>query len=97
MFHAHAFDAVDLILDAVEASAVQRRDRSLVIRRSRFRDAFFATDRYPGITGELTCEPDGDCASEPIISIHPIRDGDFGPPPDSCDYGFSKCYNLAEL
>ena len=42
-FHAHAFDATNMILDAVEKVAVQGDDGTLLIGRQALRDALYAT------------------------------------------------------
>jgi branched-chain amino acid transport system substrate-binding protein len=68
VFHAHAFDAMNMIIMAIEEVAVQNADGSLTIDRQALRDRFFAFTDYPGITGNLTCNENGDCA-DPKISV----------------------------
>jgi branched-chain amino acid transport system substrate-binding protein len=68
VFHAHAFDAMNMIIKAIEEVAVQNADGSLTIDRQALRDRFFAFTDYPGITGSLTCDANGDCA-DPKISV----------------------------
>jgi branched-chain amino acid transport system substrate-binding protein len=60
-YHAHAYDALNLLLDAIEAVAVQEPDGTLHIGRQSLRDALYATSGYPGLTGSLTCDEFGDC------------------------------------
>lgn len=69
VFHAHAFDAANILFKAVEASAQQNSDGSLTISRTALKDAIFATNGYTGVTGIITCTPLGDCATDVTIGI----------------------------
>ncbi len=60
-YHAHTYDAVNLLLDTIEAVAVQETDGTLHIGRQALRDALYATAGYQGLTGSLTCDEYGDC------------------------------------
>ena len=60
-YHAHVYDAANLLLDAVEAVAVQDSDGTLHIGRQALRDALYATSGKQGLTGSLTCDEYGDC------------------------------------
>lgn len=75
-FHAHAYDATMLVLDAVEAVAQQANDGTLLIGRQALRDELYATSGYEGITGTLTCDEFGDCA-DPAISVSEVQSGEF--------------------
>lgn len=75
-FHAHAFDATNMILDAVEKVAQQGADGTLLIGRQALRNALFATSGLQGITGTITCDQFGDCA-DPKISVSQVQDGGF--------------------
>jgi branched-chain amino acid transport system substrate-binding protein len=75
VFHAHAFDAYNMLAEAIEAVAITE-DGTTYIPRTALRDAFFATDGYEGITGSLTCTPTGDCA-DARISVSEVQDGAF--------------------
>lgn len=77
VFHAHAFDAANMILDAIDEVALEGDDGTLYIPRTALRDAFFATSGYEGITGTLTCDENGDCA-DPKISVSIIGEGEDG-------------------
>jgi branched-chain amino acid transport system substrate-binding protein len=77
VFHAHAFDAANLIFDAIDAVALEGEDGTLYIPRTDLRDEFFATSDYEGITGTLTCDENGDCA-DPKISVSIIGEGEGG-------------------
>jgi branched-chain amino acid transport system substrate-binding protein len=70
-FHAHAYDATNMILDALERTAVVGADGSLTVDRQALRDALFATSNFQGLTGSLTCNEYGDCA-DPRIAVYEI-------------------------
>lgn len=91
VFHAHAFDAMNLILDAIEEVALETDDGGLQISRTALKDALFATTGYEGITGNLSCDENGDCQQVAIMAVHQVKDGDFGDPI------FEKEYTLSEL
>lgn len=61
IFHAHAYDAANLLLDAVQAVAVPIRGGGLRIGRQALRDALHKVSGYRGLTGTLSCDPFGDC------------------------------------
>jgi branched-chain amino acid transport system substrate-binding protein len=75
-FHAHSFDAANIIFDAVEAVAVVEDDGTIHIPRQALRDALFATRNVQGITGTLTCNEFGDCA-DAKISVNQVQNGEF--------------------
>jgi branched-chain amino acid transport system substrate-binding protein len=62
-YDAHVYDAINLLLNAVEAVAVQDKDGTLHIGRQALRDALYATAGYQGLTGSLTCDEYGDCGA----------------------------------
>jgi branched-chain amino acid transport system substrate-binding protein len=78
VFHAHAFDAANLIFGCVETVAAQDADGALLIGRQAMRDCLYATSGYAGITGSLTCNEYGDCA-DPKIAVYEIQDGAYVP------------------
>ncbi len=78
VYHAHAFDATNMLLNAVEAVAQQGADGTLLIGRQALRDAVAATSGYQGITGSLTCSQYGDCADARIAVSH-VENGEFVP------------------
>ena len=69
VFHAHAFDAANVLFDAIEAVAVDDGSGNLTIARTALKDAVFATTGYEGMTGIITCTPLGDCATDVTIGI----------------------------
>jgi branched-chain amino acid transport system substrate-binding protein len=75
-FHAHAYDATMILLNAIEAVAQQGADGTLLIGRQALRDALYATSGFQGITGTITCNEFGDCA-DPAISVSEVQNGEF--------------------
>ena len=88
-FHSHAWDATNLLLDAVESVAETTDNGDLIIGRQALRDAIFAVEDYPGLSGVLTCQDEsphaGDCASGAGLAIFEMTEavvyGDQWPPP----------------
>lgn len=71
VFHAHAFDAYNILADAIELVAISEGGTTY-IPRSALRDAVLSTDGHEGITGSLTCGPLGDCALA-TISVSQVQ------------------------
>ena len=88
-FHAHAWDATNILLNAIEAVAVETEDGGLSIGRQALRDAISATEGYEGLTGTLTCQTEapfiGDCATGEALAVFQITqeevDGNWPPAP----------------
>ncbi len=78
IFHAHAFDAVNMVFAAIEKVAVQDADGTLHIPRQALRDAMYATKDFKGLTGNLSCTPTGDCA-DPKIAVYEYHAGEYPP------------------
>jgi branched-chain amino acid transport system substrate-binding protein len=76
VFHAHAFDATNMILNAIEQVAQVGDDGTLMIGRQALRDALYATADHDGITGVLTCNDVGDCANAKI-NVNQVQSGEF--------------------
>ncbi len=74
-FHAHAYDAAMMIFAAIEKVARKDAQGNTYIGRKALRDALFATRNFPGITGNLTCNPYGDCA-DPKIAVYQTLSAD---------------------
>jgi branched-chain amino acid transport system substrate-binding protein len=67
-FHAHAYDAANMLFAAIEKVAVRDDDGTLHIDRQKLMDQLYATEGFQGLTGTLSCDEFGDCAS-PLIDI----------------------------
>jgi branched-chain amino acid transport system substrate-binding protein len=78
IFHAHAYDAANIIVAAIEKVAVQDKDGTLHIPRQALRDAMYGTKDFKGLTGNLTCTPTGDCA-DPKIAVYVYHVGQYPP------------------
>jgi branched-chain amino acid transport system substrate-binding protein len=78
IYHAHAYDAATIIANAVKQVAIQDGE-TLYIPRQALRDAIAATKDFQGLTGNLTCDENGDCA-DPRIAVYQITDpADWNP------------------
>lgn len=75
VFHAHAYDAANMIFAAIEKVGKKDSAGSLFIGRKALRDALFATKEFKGLTGTLNCDQHGDCA-DPKIAVYQIESAD---------------------
>jgi branched-chain amino acid transport system substrate-binding protein len=83
-FHAHAYDATNILLNGIEAVAVQDADGTLHIPRQGLRDWITSLEGYGGLTGNLTCDENGDCATGEALGVFQLSDAEVGgawPPP----------------
>jgi branched-chain amino acid transport system substrate-binding protein len=90
-FHAFAYDATNILFDAIEKVAVKDNDGTLHIGRQALRDALTATDTT-GLSGKVNCgdktfgdlSSHGDCATGEALGIFEITqaelDGNWPPP-----------------
>ena len=76
VFHAHAYDAANMIFNAVEQVAQTDGEGNTVIGRQALRDALYGTANFDGITGNLNCDENGDCA-DPKISVNIVQGGEY--------------------
>lgn len=72
-YYLSAFDAANLLLQAIEKAAVTDPDGSLHIGRQALRSALYATRGFKGVTGSLTCDEFGDCAI-PVFNVLRLDD-----------------------
>ncbi|MGH2541793.1 MAG: branched-chain amino acid ABC transporter substrate-binding protein, partial [Ardenticatenaceae bacterium] len=73
-FHAHAYDATNIILNAIDEVSVEGEDGTLFIPRQALRDAIYATEGFEGLTGVLTCGETGDCATGEALAVYAITE-----------------------
>ena len=76
VFHAHSYDAVQIVLQAVEEVAIQEGGTTY-IPRTALRDAIQATEGYEGIVGALSCDENGDCNPGASMSVSQVVGGEF--------------------
>ncbi len=82
-FHAHAYDATNILFQAIEKVAVDDGG-TLTIDRAKLREAMYATTDFNGLTGNLTCDANGDCATGEALAIFQLGAAEVGgnwPPP----------------
>lgn len=65
-----AFDATNLMIEAVRRTAVQLPGGALVINREALRASIIDVAGYNGLSGILTCLPAGDCVPAARISVY---------------------------
>jgi hypothetical protein len=78
IFHAHAYDAMNMVLACIEKVSVKDSDGTLHIPRQGLRDCMYATKDFKGLTGNLACSPTGDCA-DPKIAVFQYHAGQYPP------------------
>ena len=76
-FHAHSYDALGMLAQAIEEAAVETADGGLLIPRTQLRDALFGITGFEGITGSLACDENGDCQPQATIAVNEIQEGEF--------------------
>ncbi|MBE0680321.1 MAG: branched-chain amino acid ABC transporter substrate-binding protein [Anaerolineales bacterium] len=74
-FHAHAYDAANILFAALEQVAVVEADGTIYVPRQALRDAIYATKDFAGVTGNLSCSASGDCGA-PVIAVYEIVNSD---------------------
>ncbi len=76
-FHAHAYDAFNILYAALDKVAVEADDGTIYIPKKALRDAIYATKDFQGITGILSCSASGDCGA-PLIAVYQITAREVG-------------------
>ncbi|MFN2203570.1 MAG: branched-chain amino acid ABC transporter substrate-binding protein [Caldilineaceae bacterium] len=76
-YHAMAYDATNLILNAVEAAAQVGDDGTILVGRQALRDAMTATSDYKGLTGTLSCSETGDCATGEALGVYVLSEAEL--------------------
>ncbi|MCC6297761.1 MAG: branched-chain amino acid ABC transporter substrate-binding protein [Anaerolineales bacterium] len=75
IFHAHAYDATNILFAALEQVAVVEADGTVYIPKQALRDAIYATKDFKGVTGTLSCSASGDCGA-PVIAVYQVVNAD---------------------
>lgn len=76
-FHAHAYDATNILLDAIEAVAQVGDDGTILVGRQALRDQITSLSGYQGLTGNLTCNETGDCATGEALGIFQLSEAEL--------------------
>ncbi len=76
VFHAHAFDATNMLFACIEEIAVKEDNGTVHVGRQALRDCLYATSGFSGLTGTLNCDQYGDCA-DPKISVSELQGGEY--------------------
>jgi len=84
-FHAFAYDATNMLFQAIEALAVVDADGTVHIGRQALRDYMYNLRDYPGLTGNLSCDANGDCATGEALGVFQLSEAEITggnwPPP----------------
>jgi branched-chain amino acid transport system substrate-binding protein len=75
-FHAMAYDAMNMFFQAVEAVAVVDADGTVHIGRQALRDYLYSLTGFPGLTGELACDVNGDCATGEALGVFQLTEAE---------------------
>jgi branched-chain amino acid transport system substrate-binding protein len=82
-FHAHGYDAINILLNAIEKVAVPGDDGTLYVPKGALRQAIYDTEGYEGLTGTITCGDTGDCGAGAIgayVITEDVVNGAWPPP-----------------
>ena len=83
-YNTHAYDATNLLLNAIESVAQVDNRGNMLIGLQAMRDKLSATDNYAGVTGQLSCSATGDCAALSGLGVYQLGleeiDGTHWPP-----------------
>jgi len=74
-FSPHSYDAMTILINAVEKVAVEDGD-NLVIPRKALADQVRNTKDYVGLTGEISCSDNGECAAAAIRFMQ-VKNGEW--------------------
>jgi len=83
-YHAFAYDATNIFFAAIEKVAVVDEDGTVHIGRQALRDAVYATAGFTALSGVLTCNANGDCATGEALGVYQMGEAEVGgnwPPP----------------
>lgn len=75
-FHAHSYDSMKMLINAIMEVAVVDDAGNLVIDREALIEAVRNTADYAGLTGTLSCDANGECGAGRIV-IFQVEDGEW--------------------
>lgn len=96
-FHAQAYDATLILLDAIDLIAASSEDGTITIGRAALRDAVEATSDVFGLSGILTCTETGDCVPDARIAIYKLPDVPLAGGSSDAEPVFSETVTLADV
>jgi branched-chain amino acid transport system substrate-binding protein len=85
VYHAHAYDAANIIFDGIVKVGLTDSSGNLFIPRTALKDFARGEKDYKGLTGTLTCDANGDCGAT-FVSIAQLK------PDASGKLNFSQVY-----
>ena len=75
-FHAHAYDAVNVFLNAIEKVGVTDAEGNVYIGRKALNEAVRGTEGMQGLSGIISCNDKGDCGTG-TVAISRVENGQF--------------------
>jgi branched-chain amino acid transport system substrate-binding protein len=75
-FAPESYDAVNIMLKAIEASATQADDGTLYIGRQALREAMYGVASFDGLSGKIECNEDGDCSTAGVEFVQ-VQNGEY--------------------
>jgi len=97
VWNTSAFDAANLVFDAIRRGAIVQSDGSLLLPRSALVEAMRVVDGYEGVSNRLACTPTGDCAQSATIGIFRAPAWPVGGSAQFARPVFSKTKTLASV
>jgi len=73
-FNAHSYDAMAMMVAAINKVAVVDDAGNLEIGRKALADAVRGTKDYAGVTGNISCDDKGDCGTGTVV-VNVVKDG----------------------
>jgi branched-chain amino acid transport system substrate-binding protein len=75
-FAPESYDAINLILKAIETAAVEGNDGTLYIGRQAMRDAMYNVASFDGLSGTIECGSTGDCSTAGV-EFAQVQNGEY--------------------
>ena len=97
-FWPNAFDAFNIVAQAIQKVAIKQADGTLLIPRTALKDAMYQIKDYEGVTGPLTCISSGDCQSQSAVNIVVYKGPEtpYNPATPNAKEIFSEKFTLAQ-
>jgi len=96
-FYASAFDATNMVFDAIRRSAEVGPGNALRIPRTSLRDAFLEIQGWEGAAGDMSCDATGDCARRSTISVFEAPNWPVGENGDQAEPVYSQTLVLDQV